>query len=265
MLRRVPPSLTALGRKPIPNDLWIGGRSFILRRVFKNDFFAATAMYECNGDRVLVKIQREAPFLGLPLAWVGRILANREWAALMRLQELEAVPNAVARLSPSRFARQFIEGHAMQSGERVADDFHTHLRNAVAEMHRRGMAYVDLEKCENVLVGDDGRPYLMDFQIAWYWPARRGGELWLMRAVRSWLQRGDLYHLRKLQRRTRPDQLTADELAASYRKPWFVRWHRTLTYPFTYVRRAILDRIDPRRGRSERGRVHDESAVAGAK
>jgi hypothetical protein len=127
------------------------------------------------------------------------------------------------------------------------------------------MAYVDLEKCENVLVGDDGRPYLMDFQISWHWSARRGGELWLMRAVRSWLQRGDLYHLRKLQRRTRPDQMSAEELAASYRKPWFVRWHRKLTYPFTYIRRAILDRIDPRRGRSERGRVHDEPVTAGAK
>ena len=40
------------------------------------------------------------------------------------------------------------------------------LRADLAEIHRRGMAYVDLEKCENVLVGDDGAPLLTDFGIA---------------------------------------------------------------------------------------------------
>lgn len=79
-----------------------------------------------------------------------------------------------------------------------------------------------------------------------------------MRRLRRWLQSGDLYHLTKLQRRTRPDQLSEEQLAASYRKPWYVRLHRTITGPFTWVRRRILDRVDPRRGRGERGRISDE-------
>ena len=85
------------------------------------------------------------------------------------------------------------------------------------------MAYVDLEKCENVLVGDDGLPHLFDFQISWYWSRRWGGELLPLRVMRGWFQRGDRYHLIKLRRRTRPDQLSPEVLAASYRKPWYVR------------------------------------------
>ena len=88
-----------------------------------------------------------------------------------------------------------------------------------------------------------------------------------MRRLRTWFQNGDRYHLAKLQRRTRPDQMTAEELAASYRRPWYVHMHRKVTWPFTFVRRAILNRIDPRsgppgrRGPDERGRVsHDASA-----
>jgi hypothetical protein len=112
-----------------------------------------------------------------------------------------------------------------------------------------------------VLVGDDGRPYLFDFQIAWYVSPRFGGELWPIRTMRAWFQNGDRYHLLKLHRRTRPDQLSPEQLAASYVKPWYLRVHRWVTMPFTRVRRAILDRIDPRRGDSERGRVVEDTVT----
>ena len=74
--------------------------------------------------------------------------------------------------------REYIEGHPLARQERVPDAFHSRLRFQIDQLHARGMAYVDLEKCENVLVGDDGQPYLIDFQISWYLPARWGGELW---------------------------------------------------------------------------------------
>lgn len=265
MSKGIPASLTALGRKSLPPQISAKGHTFDLRQVFKNDFFAVTAMYEGPAGRVILKVQREASFLLVPTRWIGRLLAAREWACLERLNGVRGIPALIERRGATGIVREYVEGHAMSSGERVPDAFHAELRELIAAIHARGMAYVDLEKCENVLVGDDGRPHLIDFQIAWYWPARWGGELFPMRFLRGWFQRGDLYHLRKLQRRTRPDQLSAEELAASYKKPWFVRWHRTVTYPFTFVRRLILDRVDPRRGRGERGRVDTEPLIAGVK
>ena len=258
MPETTPRSLTALGGKPLPERIEVNGCRYAQRRVFKNDFFAITALYEGDGGRVILKVQRQASFLLIPLGWAGRILAAKEESALKRLGDLEGIPKMFGRWGKTGIVREYVEGKPLARGERVPDDFHERLRSLIASIHERKMAYVDLEKCENVLVGDDGKPHLFDFQISWYLPRRFGGELWPMRRLRRWLQSGDLYHLTKLQRRTRPDQLSEEQLAASYRKPWYVHLHRAITGPFTWVRRRILDRVDPRRGRGERGRISEE-------
>lgn len=261
MPKRVPPSLTALGRRTLPAEIEVGGNRYVHRQTFKNDFFAVTATYEGRSGRVLLKVGRQAGFWGIPLVWVGRLLAAREAAALECLVDLDGVPRLIGRWGATGIVREFVEGHPLAKGERVGDDFHVRLRSLVDQIHARGMAYVDLEKCENVLVGDDGRPYLFDFQIAWYVPARWGGELWPVRRLRRWFQAGDRYHLVKLQRRTRPDQLSPEALAGSYRRPWYLRVHGLVARPFTWCRRVILNRLDPRRKDGERGRVRDEKTM----
>ncbi len=254
--RRAPPAvLTATGHAGLPASIDVDGTLYRRVRVFKNDFFAATAMYESHRDRVLLKVHRCAGFFGLPLRWVGRLLARREWAAFARLIDVDGVPNPIVRFGPTGIIREFVEGDPLHRGQRVPDEFHPRLRVLIDTIHRRGMAYVDLEKCENVLVGTDGRPYLFDFQIAWLGTARWVANRWPLRAIRSRLQAGDLYHLTKLQRRTRPDQMTPEALAASYRKPWYVQVHNRLTRPFTLTRRWLLNRVAPRQTPGERGRV----------
>jgi len=252
---RPPAFLKALGRRALPDEIRIAGGVHRHVRVFKNDFFAVTALYEGPSGKFVLKVGRQAPFLLLPLSWVGRLLAMHERACLLHLADLDGVPRYAAPWSRTGLLRQFIPGHALQKGERVPDDFHRRLRGLVGAIHARGMAYVDLEKCENVLVGDDGRPYLFDFQISWYLPRRWGGELWAARMLRKWFQAGDGYHLVKLERRTRPDQLSPEALAASYLRPWYIRAYTNLTRPLTLLRRRLLNRLDPRRGPGERGRI----------
>lgn len=251
-------SLTALGGKSLPPEIEIHGHRYQRSQVFKDDFFAVTALYEGEVGKVILKIHRRAKFLLLPATWLGRWLVQRELTSFERLQDVEGIPKVIGRWEKTGLVRGYVEGHPLMRGEHVPDDFHPRLRSLIDAIHERGMAYVDLEKSENVIVGDDGRPHLIDFQIAWFLPKGWGGELWPARRFRSWLQAGDLYHLRKLHRRTRPDQLTCEELAATYRRPWYVRVHRVVTYPFTWCRRQVLDRIAPRRGDEERGRVSQD-------
>lgn len=264
--RAAPPPafLKALGRRRPPQTLVVAGAEYQLARVFKHDFFAVTSMYEGENGRVVLKLNRQAALGGaIPLRWIGRILARREAALFERVRGVEGVPRFLGRWGDTGVLHEYVAGHAMHKGECVPDDFHARLRGVVDELHRRDVAYVDLEKCENVIVGDDGRPYLVDFQIAWYWPRRWGGELFPFRALRRRLQAGDRYHLVKLQRRTRPDQLTPAQREDSYRRPWPVRFYNRLTRPITLLRRSALERLDPRRGpggsplrgESERGRL----------
>lgn len=255
MPESAPHYLKALGRRPLPDTIEVAGCPYTHRRTFKHDFFAATAMYEGDAGKVLLKVGRQASFLGMPFGLVGRLLTYRERLALDRLGDLEGVPKLLARWERSGLIREFIEGRPLAKGATVPDDFFDRLRALLAKIHERGMAYVDLEKCENVLVGEDGRPHLFDFQIAWYVPTHWGGEWWPMRRVRRWFQSGDWYHALKLQRRVRPDQLTPEQLAVSYRRPWHVRVHGVLTRPLLWVRRLILRRLAPRNAPGERGRL----------
>jgi hypothetical protein len=252
-----PSFLCALGHRPVPAKIELGGEAYHLEKIYKHDFFAMTARYAGTSGKIILKIGRSAGFLGIPLSWVGRWLAGHEAACFERLADVAAVPRLIGRYGKTGMAHTYVEGHPLRKGEHAPDDFFAQLKAALATIHARGMAYVDLEKCENVIVGDDGRPYLVDFQIAWSVPRRWGGELWPLTWMRGRLQRADLYHVAKLQRRTRPDQLTPEELAASYAKPWYVRLHGTLTRPFTIVRRKLLNWLDPSERRGERGRVGD--------
>lgn len=253
--RNVPAWLKSLGRRALPPTIVVGEGEYVLAQVYKNDFFAVTARYDSSGGSVVLKANRQSPVLGIPLRWIGRWLAGHEASAFSRLAGVEGIPLFLGRWKDTGIIHAFIPGHAMRKGERVPDGFHPRLAAIVAEIHQRRMAYVDLEKCENVLVGDDGNPYLIDFQIAFYWPWRWGENAWPVRWLRRRFQEADRYHLVKLQRRTRPDQLPPEQLAASYHRPWYVHVHRWLTRPFTLLRRAVLNRIDPRRAGIERGRV----------
>ena len=171
------------------------------------------------------------------------------------LRDLAAAPRFLGMWGEHGFVHQYIEGHPLRKGERVPDDFFGRLGDAIDAVHRRGMACVDIEKAQNVIVGDDGRPYLIDFQISWHLPKRYGGALWPARVVLKCLQQADRYHLGKLHRRTRPDQLTPEQLAATYRKPWYIDLHQWLTRPAVRFRRRTLERLDPQRSEYERGAI----------
>ncbi len=254
--KKTPPWLLALGRDEPPPEIEIERGVFRLDHIFKHDFFAFTARYvgvDQSGS-VILKIGRTASFFGLPLSWIGRLHAWHESRVFRQLEDLETVPAFTGRYGKYGMTHEFVEGHELAKGERVPDAFFPRLEAAVTEIHRRKMAYVDLEKCENVLVGDDGHPYLFDFQISWYWPESHGGDLLPLRWLRARFQQGDRYHLLKLKRRTRPDLMSEEELAASRRRPLPVRIHSTLVRPLTKLRRRILNRIDPVKNRGERGR-----------
>lgn len=288
-----PAFLFALGDRPPPERIRIGECGYQLERVFKNDFFAITLLYrreDPGSERplesgavegyseshkaVVLKINRQSQIGPIPLTWMGRILAWHEAMLYNRLQGLSGVPEFLG-LWPEResdghfrdnnegfFARTgvlhaFVPGRLLNKGCPVADDFHPRLEALVRAIHARGVACVDLEKCENVLLAETGEPFLFDFQIAWYWPRRWGGDLPPFKWLRERLQAADLYHLKKLKRRTRPDLMTEEELRASHIRPWYIELHRIWTRPLTRLRRAVLNKLDPRSGDGERGRVSE--------
>lgn len=260
-VRPRPPIFRALGADEPPVEIGIDGRGFTRIEIFKHDSWAATALYaDDRGERVVCKFNRVQPALGVGLGWLGRRLALRERRALERLRDLPNIPEPYGpvrvngRELPNAAARAFVAGHPLAAGEEVDDDFFPELLDLLTAMHRRGIAYVDLHKRENILVGDDGRPYLIDFQISF--DATHPRVRWLpgINGVFEMLCRSDLYHLAKHVKRHRPDQYLPGLVGA---RPWWIDAHRAAAMPFRELRRRLLVALQVRSGK---GRAISEHA-----
>jgi hypothetical protein len=246
-----PPLFRALGAAEPPVEVVVDGQRYERIELFKHDSWAATALYGSDTGCIVCKFNRTQSVLGVPMMWLGRRLAEREHRALSRLADLPQIPAPLGAVYANgvrlrnAVARTFIAGHPLGKDERVRGDFFPSLRRALREMHVRGIAYVDLHKRENVIVGDDGRPYLVDFQISFDVTHPRLRWVPGSRAVFDQLCVGDLYHLEKHVRR-------ADPLAAGYAPPAIPTWlqvHRIFAVPFRQLRRRLLVARGIRTGR----------------
>jgi hypothetical protein len=149
---------------------------------------------------------------------------------------------AGGRVLPNAVAHDWIDGQTFAPGVHVDERFFPRLRAMVAELHSRDLAYVDLSKWENILVGDDGRPYLIDYQIHFHLPPR-----WPLRWWLRWLQAADLYYLHRHWSRARPEQLPAEKGALWKRQPGIVWIAETLGVGCRTLRRLLLRLLGVRR------------------
>ncbi|MBL7141365.1 MAG: hypothetical protein ISS74_10710 [Planctomycetes bacterium] len=235
------------GKMPRP-EFTLAGRTYRLEKTLKQDFFAATGRYVGPvGERVVLKHYHMEPWMGCPLEWAGRLMADREVRHYRLLQDTGGVPRLLGRVGRSAFVHAWVEGEdLLDRREPPPDDFFDRLEALVAAMHRRDMAYIDMNKPDNVLVAEDGRPVLIDFQISWA-PRLKGGALGgARRRLLALFQQADRYHVRKLKRQYRPDLMTPEERAASKEPPWFLRLHRIVGAPLRDLRRKLLEWVGAR-------------------
>lgn len=257
-VRPRPAFLRALGREEPPGRVLVASRSHRLVRVFKHDSWAATALYrqegegadlgdgEHDGALLVCKFNRQASVFGLPLAWLGPMLAGREARFLTRLAGTGRVPaverevrDGRGRLLHHAVAHAFVVGEPLSKRAVLQDAFFPALQQLLAGMHAAGLAYVDLHKMENVLVGSDGLPWLIDFQVSFALPQH---EPWrsLGRPLFDLLRRGDSYHLIKHWIRLRPDQCGLGPADLDRFRPRWIRWHRRIGVPLRSLRRRLL-------------------------
>lgn len=127
--------------------------------------------------------------------WWARIFARRaaarEARALLRLAGVDGVP-ALLEWNGRELLRGYIAGRPMQQAQPRDRVYYREALRLLARLHRRGIVHNDLAKEPNWLVREDGRPALVDFQIAW--TRGRRGRLFRL------LAREDLRHLLKHKR-----------------------------------------------------------------
>ena len=145
-VRPRPPVLRALGADDPPAEIEAGGRRYRRSEILKHDSWAATAVYDGPAGRIVCKFNRRQSVYGLPMRWLGRMLARREGRMLALLADLPNVPDpcgpiqADGRWLDYAVGHAYVPGHPLGRTERVNDDFFPCLGRLLAEMHRRKMA-----------------------------------------------------------------------------------------------------------------------------
>jgi len=236
-------SLRALGKSNPPASLTLDGVTYHHEQTVKHDFFAATAFYlSPTNQRIVLKIGRTQDYAGLPLQWLGRWLCNREIRFYRACQDLPNVPEFLGRVGKTGFAHAYVPGQPLSKERPIPNDFFDNLAQLLQELHRRNIAYVDTNKPQNILQGDDGHPHLIDFQIS-FDLQDFCGDNFLTRAILRRLQKEDLYHILKHKRKLRPDLLTPEESARAKKLSWFIKIHRLITKPYFLLRRRTFKRL----------------------
>lgn len=253
-IARRPDVFRALGPREPPDTIEIRDRSYRRVSILKHDSWAATAVYSDDaGSSIACKFNRVHRLFGVPMAWLGRRLARREEHVFQRLTGVMGFPRwsgpivAGGRHVPHAVAHAWIEGRTFKPWLPVDAAFFPRLEAMLDALHARGIAYMDMSKWENILIGDDGRPYLVDYQVHVRLP-----RVWPLRWMLRQLQDADRYYLRRHWARTRPDQLSAAERDLSLACPLVVRLCEPLGAPWRWLRGTVLRscgvRTDARRG-----------------
>lgn len=258
-----PKLFRALGKAEPPQEVQIGDTRYQLLEILKHDSWAATAIYHSEEEKIICKFNRQQAIGLFPMRWLGRRLANRENYLLRRLTDLPNVPDyrgpvtVNGQVLPNVASHVFVEGHPLQQGEQLSDAFFHDLQETLAVMHTRGIAYVDLHKAENILVGDDRRSYLIDFQVCFIRPANSLLAR-LMMGVERALQQMDYYHYRKHLCVHRPDLsgCTIAEFNQGNERPWWLNVHRTVAVPLRTLRRRLLVALGIRKGAGQATSEH---------
>jgi len=239
---RVVHSMRALGKNDPPSTITVAGKIYRHEITLKHDFWAATAFYLGeSGERVVLKIGRVVEFAGLPLIVIGKWLCWREVHFYQRLSDLPNVPKVLGRVGPTGFVHEYVAGKPLSSDRTIPDDFFDRLLELIDLLRQRGIAYVDTNKPQNILLGDDGLPHLIDFQISW------DSEWWINKPLSRWITKKlsaeDGYHVLKHKKRLRPDRLTPAESEKTERRSWLIRLHRLVSKPYFLFRRRLFKRL----------------------
>lgn len=254
-----PPVLRALGKLDPPLRILVEGQDYERIDTCKHDSWAATAIYQSlqTGEKIVCKFNRQQAIFGIPMKWLGRFLARREGRFYQLFSDVSYIPNGCdqvyvdGKLCNHAVAHCYIEGHPLGIQEYIPDEFFPKLQTLLNQVHQRGVAYVDLHKRENIIIGQDGNPYLIDFQVAF--SIRASNRNRICRWFLSQIQAADHYHLMKHQVYYRPDLYGSDIKAAVKLRPWWLNIHRSIAPMLRAMRRRLLTvlRIRNRTGMAE--------------
>lgn len=194
---------------------------------------------------------------------VARVLMARERRALDRLRDVSGVARlveddlyATARSKDGSvprpkdvLMRSWVDGCPLQEATELPRDFFDRLEELVRALHERGVCHNDLHKEANILVGLDGYPSLVDFQLA---SVHGAGQRSFRIRVREDLRHVEKHRWKYTQRGVNAagDAVKRPQKQRSFLAQAWLRWGKP---PYMFVTRRLLGYQGGERGRPMSG------------
>jgi len=160
---------------------------------------------ETEAQTYIIKDVRKRNFF---FRWtLGWWLIQKEWKIYAKLDGIKGIPRPLRRIDRFAFALEWIPGKPIRRNENLPPSFFSNLRGILEEIHRRGVAHLDLRHKGNILVSDTGEPFLIDFNSSLSFKV--GGLLYrYFFPIFRWVDYGGFL---KLKERVSPSSMTPEE------------------------------------------------------
>ncbi len=187
-----------VNRKDIENNL----TCIVRGRFGKPDL----SRVEVGGRTLMVKdVRRRLLFFRWTL---GLWLIHKEWKIYSQLKGVHGIPQTIERIDRFAFVMEFVAGRPVERGEALPPSFFLHLEQVLREVHKRGVVHLDLRHKGNILISQNGEPFLIDFNSSFYYKEKGLLRRFLFPVLR-WVDYGGLL---KLKQRISPSLMTPEEI-----------------------------------------------------
>jgi len=142
---------------------WIKGSIKTRSNIFSCGYQGHVYLYEEKGRRLIIKA---------PIGWglgrlIRRAMLRNEYRVYSRLSGIPGVPRCYGLLDGCYLVLEFIDGVPVRNAQITDSDvFFETLLQLIKDLHKAGVAHMDLKKKDNLLVVEGHTPFVIDFGVA---------------------------------------------------------------------------------------------------
>ncbi len=226
-----------------PDETVIEGETYRYEKTLKDDLWSVNVLYRNDdGKGYILKLTDARTVPALVLRPLLMLLLRHEYNIYKMLADLDGIPKLGPCYGRMGYFHEYVEGrslHDVPNGDELPDDFFDRLIAIFDKLHERRIIHLDMQKRGNVIVAEDGSPYLIDFQLCIHFKPRSGPlGRWSDRLFRA-LVPEVLYHVYKQKRHFQPHLMTDEEKKLAQRKEVNRKFERYLFGWGRKVKRAV--------------------------
>jgi RIO-like serine/threonine protein kinase len=142
---------------------------------------------------------------------LGRFLIWRERKAYKKIKGLTGVPALYGSIGGIALIIEEIQGTDIGSREvlkKLEEKFFMDLKNLIDRFHDRGIAHCDLKRAPNIIIGNDGNPYIIDWAAS---ISKSELGFFPLNIIYKKFIRDDLNAITKIKLKWRPEKVSPEE------------------------------------------------------